>query len=79
MVSGWLISDQASVTCDSCKAWLAENDKHTYSEMVDEMRKMYQEDQANKEKNVGKTRGTYVYTSKGPVLPGSPAARRRSK
>ena len=47
--------------------------------MVDEMRKMYHEDQASKEKSVGKARGTYVYTSKGPVLPGSPAARRRSK
>jgi len=79
MIERWLTSTQASVTCDSCKAWLEKNDKHTYGEMVDEMRKMYHEDQASKEKSVGKARGTYVYTSKGPVLPGSPAARRRSK
>jgi hypothetical protein len=58
---------------------LTKNDKHIYSEMVDEMRMLYEDDKANKDKSVGKARGTYVYTSKGPVLPGSPAARRNPK
>ena len=67
------------MTGESCKAWLTKNDKHTYGDIMDELLEELQEDEVTPSKSVGKPRGSYVYTSKGPVLPGSPAARRKPK
>jgi len=74
---------QAPVTCESCKAWLRKNKRITYGDLIDEMIKVMAEedekDEAALEKSVKRSRGSIVYTSKGPALPGSPATRRKPR
>lgn len=64
------------MTCKSCKAWLTKNELHTYGDMM-EMLKDDQKDEVAPEKSVKGSRGSIVWTSKGPALPGSPATRRK--
>ncbi|KAM0703174.1 hypothetical protein Q7P35_009112 [Cladosporium inversicolor] len=79
---GWLIFERlnAPVTCESCKAWLEKNGKLTYGEVMDEVKELIsKDDQKDEVAPVKRSRGSIVYTSKGPALPGSPATRRKPK
>jgi hypothetical protein len=81
MTDKGLTSRQAPVTCESCKVWLEKENELTYGDMMDDIKKLLakdnKKDEANPEKSVKRSRGSIVYTSKGPALPGSPAARRK--
>jgi hypothetical protein len=66
------------VTCKSCRAWLEEQGGQTYADVI----KAFPEEEDNESvasKEPEKNRGTVVWTSKGPALPGSPAYKLRSK
>lgn len=83
MIDRWLTSRQAPVTCESCKAWLEKENGLTYGDMMEGIKELLakddQKDDVAPEKSVKRSRGSIVYTSKGPALPGSPAARRKPK
>ena len=78
-----LTARQAPVNCKSCKAWLEKNKRLTYVDLIDELNndlaKDDQKDEVAPEKSVKRSRGSIVYTCKGPALPGSPATRRKPK
>lgn len=83
MIDRGLTSRHAQVTCKSCKAWLEKENGPAYGDTMEDIKKLLAEDDKKDdvapEKSGKRSRGSIVYTSQGPALPGSPAARRKPK
>lgn len=74
---------KAKVTCKSCKAWLKQQGKQTYGEIIEESPEDAEEGKAGATSSIeGPPRrklASYVWTKNGPALPGSPAHKQSLK
>lgn len=78
-----LTFQKAKVTCKSCKAWLKDQGKQTYAEIIEGSPEDAEDDKAGATSSIEgppkRKPASYVWTKNGPALPDSPAYKLKSK